>query len=138
VDERIETLNKEKLIDRVKRLEVELWRVEQLQRRDFVETQELIKYGACLLEFCAHTANALHYLDPALASRYIALHYLDLMKDLRELDRLEELELTVKDTREELMQLVDEELERQRLEPSPLAQMIGRSLEVDCFECLGG
>lgn len=130
---------KKELVDEVRRLRMELWRTQQLSERDLVETEELTKYGGCLLEFCAHAANALHYLDPAIAGRYIALHYLDLVKDLRELDRLGELELATKDTREELLKLiVDEKLERQRFEPSPLSQMIGRNLEVDCFECLGG
>jgi len=138
-DKKVETLGREELIDRVKHLEVELWRAKQVLRRDLAETQELTKYGACLLEFCAHAANALHYLDPAIAGRYIAVCYLNLVKDLRELDRLEELEHAARDEREKLMKLiVDEQLERQRLEPSPLAQVIGRNLEIDCFECLEG
>jgi len=123
-DKRIENMVREELIDEVKQLRVELWRTQKAFERNLVETQETLRCGGCLLEFCAHAANALQYLDPALAGRYIAVCYLDLVKGLRELDRLEELEIAVKDTRKELMELiVDEGLERQRFEPSPLAQM---------------
>lgn len=80
MDLKVEDMKKQELIDSLKRLKAALLTTEQVFERNRVETQELIEFGACPLQFATQVGNAVSHLGGDLAGKYIAESWLDHVK----------------------------------------------------------